>query len=46
MHLAVSPLFLGSGESLFHGMDLEALGYKVTRHTSSPDAMHLFVSRT
>ena len=45
LHLAVSPLFLGTGENLFHGMDFEALGYKVTRHVSSPDAMHLFVSR-
>ena len=45
MHLAVSPLFLGRGENLFHGMDFEALGYKVTRHISSPEAMHVFVSR-
>ena len=45
MHLAVSPLFLGSGESLLHGLDFNALGYKVTRHISSPDAMHLFVTR-
>jgi dihydrofolate reductase len=46
MHLAVSPLFLGRGESLFQGMDLEALGYTVARHISSPDAMHVFVRRT
>jgi dihydrofolate reductase len=45
MHLAVSPMFLGSGESLFHGMDFKGLGYEVVRHTPSHDAMHLFVSR-
>jgi dihydrofolate reductase len=45
MHLAVSPLLLGSGESLFHEMNFENLGYKVTRHLSSPDAMHMFVNR-
>ena len=46
MHLAVSPLFLGSGEHLFHGIDCEALGYQVTRHIPSPDAMHLVVTRS
>src|SRR5690606_16618796 len=27
-HLAFSPVILGSGENLFHGIDLVALGYK------------------
>ena len=45
LHLAVSPLLLGSGENLFHGLNFEALGYKATRHLPSPDAMHIFVSR-
>jgi dihydrofolate reductase len=44
LHLAVSPLFLGRGENLFQGLDLDALGYKVTRHVTSPDAMHVFVN--
>jgi dihydrofolate reductase len=30
MHLAVSPILLGSGEHLLAGLDLPALGYKVT----------------
>lgn len=45
LHFAVSPLLLGSGENLFHGIDFESLGYRVTSHVSSPDAIHLFVSR-
>jgi dihydrofolate reductase len=45
MHLAVSPLLLGRGENLFHGLDFNALGYRVVRHVPSADAMHVFVSR-
>ncbi|HEX6694782.1 MAG TPA: dihydrofolate reductase family protein [Longimicrobiales bacterium] len=45
MHFAVSPRFLGRGENLFHGLDFEALGYKVTRHISTPDALHVFLDR-
>jgi dihydrofolate reductase len=29
MHLAVSPILLGKGEPLLHGIDLDALGFKV-----------------
>ena len=28
MHLAMSPIVLGAGEHLFHGIDLPALGYR------------------
>ena len=31
MHLAFSPVFLGSGEHLFHGIDLPALGFTETQ---------------
>jgi hypothetical protein len=44
--LAVSPVFLGRGEHLFDGMDLDALGYRVTRHLPGPEAMHVFLSRS
>ena len=30
MHLALSPVVLGRGESLFAGVDLPGLGYRVT----------------
>jgi dihydrofolate reductase len=45
MHLAVSPVLLGGGEPLFEGIDLTALGYRVTRHMSTEAAMHLIVGR-
>jgi dihydrofolate reductase len=45
MHLAVRPLVLGRGESLFEGLDLPALGYQVVRHQPGERAMHVFVAR-
>ncbi len=32
LHLALAPVLLGSGEHLFHGIDLRALGYDVAEH--------------
>jgi len=46
MHLAVAPVLLGSGESLFAGLDLPALGYRVTGRVASAAATHLTVERT
>src|SRR5574338_303747 len=45
MHLAISPILLGTGEPLFEGIDLTALGYKVKEHVSTGAAMHLVVGR-
>ncbi len=45
MHLAISPVLLGSGERLFQGVDATALGYQVTDHIATPGAMHIFVTR-
>ena len=45
MHLAVSPVFLGSGERLFDGVDLPALGYVCTQHVATPRATHLVLTR-
>ena len=45
MHIAVSPRLLGSGESLFAGLDLPALGYGITAHTSTELATHLTIAR-
>jgi dihydrofolate reductase len=45
MHLAVAPVFLGSGESLFAGLDLPKLGYRRTEHVPSPSATHIVLTR-
>jgi dihydrofolate reductase len=45
MHLAIAPVLLGSGEHLFQGIDLPALGYACTQHVSSPKATHVVISR-
>ena len=46
MHLGFSPILLGSGESLFAGIDLLALGYRVQEHVATENAMHVVISRT
>jgi dihydrofolate reductase len=46
MHLAISPVLLGSGEHLFAGLDLLALGYRVKERATSEAAMHIIVERT
>ena len=45
MHLAVAPVFLGAGESLFAGLDMRALGYVCTERVLTPNTMHLVVKR-
>ena len=45
MHLAVAPVFLGSGESLFAGLDLPKLGYQRSEHVSSPNATHVVLTK-
>ena len=44
-HLAISPILLGGGEPLLEGIDLPALGYRVTEHVTTDAAMHLVVAR-
>lgn len=44
-HIAISPLLLGSGESLFAGLDLPALGYRCTAHVPTTNAMHVVLSK-
>lgn len=41
MHLALTPTLLGSGEALFVGLDLPALGYEVTDKVATEQAMHV-----
>ena len=45
MHIAVSPVVLGGGESLFGGLDLPKLGYEVTEHVPTQSAMHVVFSK-
>ena len=45
MHLAISPVLLGAGEHLLTGMDLPSLGYQLTEHATTPDAMHVVVTK-
>ncbi len=45
VHLVVSPVFLGSGEPLFDGLDLPSLGYEVTEHVGSSSATHVVLKK-
>ena len=45
MHFAISPVLLGSGERLFEGVNLPALGYVCTRHQATPLATHVILAR-
>lgn len=45
MHIAVSPVLLGRGESLFHGLDLPALGYQAASSEQGERATHLMFRR-
>ncbi len=45
LHIAVSPVLLGSGGRLFEGVDLPALGYACIRHDATPRATHLIIAR-
>jgi dihydrofolate reductase len=45
LHLAISPVFLGSGEHFFAGIDLLRMGYRCTEHVSTPNATHLVLTK-
>ena len=45
MHIALSPVLLGSGERLFEGVNLPVLGYACTRHERSLLATHVVLAR-
>ena len=45
LHIAISPILLGSGEPLFAGLDLPALGYTCTENVASDKAMHVVLGR-
>ncbi|WP_192363496.1 dihydrofolate reductase family protein [Mesorhizobium mediterraneum] len=45
MHLAMSPMLLGSGENLFAGIDMPRLGYRCSEQVATPLATHLIIKR-
>ena len=45
LHLAVRPVLLGSGEHLFHGINMRALGYECVKHVAGERAMHVFLRK-
>lgn len=45
LHLAVSPVLLGSGENLFAGINFVELGYRRIEHVSSELATHVVLRR-
>ena len=45
LHLAFAPVLLGSGEALFGGVDLAALGYDVTERVPTEAATHIVLTK-
>ena len=45
LHFALSPVVLGQGEAMFAGVDLSALGFRVTEHQPSEHATHIVLAR-
>lgn len=45
LHLAISPILLGSGEHLFANLDTVALGYHCTEQVATTRAMHCVLTK-
>jgi dihydrofolate reductase len=45
MHLAIAPIFLGSGENLFAGIDLPGLGFNDIQATQGKIATHVILRK-
>ena len=45
LHVAISPVLLGSGEHLFEGLNLRTLGYQVIQFVASEKATHVVLRR-
>jgi dihydrofolate reductase len=46
MHLAFSPIFLGSGEHLFSGIDMSALGFNQVQKINGENATHIIATKS
>ena len=45
LHLVISPVLLGSGERLFYGINLPALGYRCVEQVASEKATHVVLRK-
>jgi dihydrofolate reductase len=45
LHLAVSPVLLGEGEHLFHGINLHELGLTVAQSVAGENATHVVIRK-
>jgi dihydrofolate reductase len=45
LHLAISPVLLGSGEHLLNDLDLRSLGYECAKHIAGERAAHVFLRK-
>jgi dihydrofolate reductase len=45
LHIAVAPVLLGTGEALFAGLDVRALGYACHRSVAGERATHMFLRK-
>ena len=45
MHFAISPVFLGTGEHLFGGLNLPKLGYRCSEHVATAKATHIVLTK-
>jgi dihydrofolate reductase len=45
LHLALAPVLLGSGESLFSGINMRSLGYRCVEHVATDKATHVVLRK-
>lgn len=45
LHLAIAPVLLGRGEPLLTGIDLVALGYRLSEHVATNKATHVVLTK-
>jgi dihydrofolate reductase len=45
LHIAVSPVILGSGEPLLASIDTLALGYECSEHVTTAKALHVVLTK-
>jgi dihydrofolate reductase len=45
MHVAIAPVLLGAGESLFADIDLPSLGYRIVEHVGTQNATHVVLRK-
>lgn len=45
LHIAIAPVLLGTGESLFNGINLPSLGYGCVEHAATVNATHVVLAK-